>query len=116
MLFLSLYKPVALPAQPSREDAARIGEYAQRSINNGTLLSTGPLARRETGGARVSLAMGRVTVQTGAELDSTLMRAAGYALINAASREEAIRQVSEFMKIAGDGEVELLAVSEMSPQ
>jgi hypothetical protein len=92
---------------------ARMSEFAQQSIKNGTLISTGPLGRRETGGARVSLAKGNVTVQPGAQLDSTLMRAAGYALIRATSREEAIRQVSEFMAVAGDGEVEILEVPEM---
>jgi len=113
MLFLSLYTPAAPPYPPSAEHMAKVGAYADESIRNGTLVSTGPLARRETGGARVYLAKGNVTVQPGAQIESTLMRAAGYALIRATSREAAIRQVSEFMAIAGDGEVEILEIPAM---
>ena len=113
MLFLGLYTPAAPPFPPSPEHMTKVGADAEESIRNGTLISTGPLGCRETGGARVRLAKGNVTVQPGGQIDSTLMRAAGYALIRAASREEAIRRVSEFMAIAGDGEVEILEVPAM---
>jgi len=115
MLFLCLYKPAAPATQPTPEHMKTMGEYVQSSIRNGTLVSTGPLGRRESGGARVSLVKGRVGVQSGAELDSLLMRAAGYALIRAGSREEASRQVADFMRIAGDGEVEFLEVPQLPP-
>jgi hypothetical protein len=113
MLFLCLYTPAAPPSAPSPEHMAKMGEYAKRSKDAGKLVSTGPLGRREAGGARVRLAAGKTSIEPGAKLDSSLMRASGYAFIRAATREAATDQVTEFMSIAGDGEVELLAVPEM---
>jgi hypothetical protein len=43
------------------------------------------------------------------------MGAAGFALIRAKSREDAIQKTKEFLEVAGDGESELLQVLEMPP-
>ncbi len=116
MLFLSLYTPAVKPsAPPSPEHMAKMGALVERSMNDGSLVYTGPLGKSGPGGARVRLVEGRVTVAHGPFSDSVLMGASGFALLRAESREAAIRQIQEFLDVAGDGECELLEVLDGGP-
>ena len=76
--------------------------------SRGSLISTEPLTVRAAGG-RVKLQDGRFSV---AEESG---RASGYAILNAASREEAFEFCRTFLKAAGDGEVELRQILDMPP-
>lgn len=87
-----------------------MGALMAKSSEAGTLVSTAPLGKSATGGARVRLSNGEVTVTRDPGGESALMRAEGYALLRAADREDAIRQVTEFLGAAGDGQSELIEI------
>jgi hypothetical protein len=117
MLFLSLYTPASKPSgPPSDEHTAKMEALIAKASRDGSLVTTGPLGMSGPGGARVGLSKGATTVERGPFTDSTLMRAAGFALIRASSRDEAITFTKEFLEVAGDGECELLQVLEMPPR
>jgi len=94
---------------------AKMGALVERSMKEGTLVFTGPLGKSGPGGARVRLTKGETTVTNGPFSDSVLMGASGFALLQAESREHAVRQAQEFLEVAGDGECEILQVLEMGP-
>ncbi|HVW69040.1 MAG TPA: hypothetical protein VHB68_08690 [Steroidobacteraceae bacterium] len=114
MLFLSLYTPAVKPSgPPSPEDMAKMGALIEKTQKNGTLVYTGPLGKSGPGGAKVRRVKGEVMVAEGPFSNSTLMAAAGFAILRADSREHAIEQAKEFLQVAGDGETELLQILEM---
>jgi len=79
-------------------------------VKSGTLLATeGCLPSAK--GARVRLSGGKYTVTDGPFTESKEL-VAGFALIRANSKEEAIEQVKNFLKVAGDGETELRQIFE----
>jgi hypothetical protein len=117
MLFLTLYTPETKRAgPPPAQLIARIGASLAKASEAGELVSTGPLGKSTTGGARVRLAKGEVTVTRDPGGDSALMRAEGYALLRAADRENAIRQVTEFLGIIGDGQSDLIEIVNGPPR
>lgn len=94
---------------------AKMGVLIEKFMKEDSLVYTGPLGKSGPGGAKVRLVKGEFAVTRGPFSDSTLMGAAGFALIRAASREDAIQKTKEFLEVAGDGETELLEVLEMPP-
>lgn len=115
MLFLSLYTPaVKSSGPPAPEHMAKLGQLVEKGMKDGTLIYTGPLGRSGSGGARIRLARGGLSVTPG-PFDSVLMGASGFALFRAESRDAAINYVREFMGVAGDGECEILQVLEGPP-
>jgi hypothetical protein len=57
-------------------------------------------------GARIRSTAGKISVTDGPFLETKEL-IGGFALLEAASKDEAIRLTREFLKIAGDGECEL---------
>jgi hypothetical protein len=89
MLFLSLYTPATKPSgPPSPEHMAKMGVLIEKSMREDSLVYSGPLGKSGPGGAKVRLVKGEVTVTRGPFFDSTLMGAAGFALIRATSRKD----------------------------
>ena len=81
-------------------------------MSSGSLLATeGCLPSSK--GARVRLSSGKFTVIDGPFTESKEL-VAGFALIRANSKEEAIEQTKKFLKTAGDGETEIRQVFEHS--
>ena len=87
---------------------AEMMRFTEEQTKAGNLLGTEPLTTRDKGG-RVRLRDGQFTVS-----DETV-RAGGYAILNASSKAEVIEQVKTFLKIAGDGEVEIRQILEFDP-
>lgn len=58
---------------------------------------------------------GSFTVEDGPVPGSSLMPAAGYALLRANSREELVQNVKKFLQVAGDGTTELIQVMDGPP-
>jgi len=86
----------------------QMGKLIEESMKSGTLLATEgclPSAR----GARIRLAGGKFIVTDGPFTESKEL-VAGFALIKAKSKEEAIEYTKNFLKIAGDGETEIRQV------
>ncbi len=105
MRFLCLYKPSKSEGTPpTQQEMADMGKLIEEQVKSGTLLATeGCLPSAK--GARVRLSGGKYTVTDGPFTESKEL-VAGFALIRANSKEEAIEQVKNFLKVAGDGETE----------
>jgi hypothetical protein len=112
MRFLSIYKTAERGVPPTTEDIAEMGKLIEEMTSAGVLLATeGCLPSAK--GARVRLSGGKLTVTDGPFTESKEL-VAGFALLQAASKEEAIELTKRFLKIAGDGECESRQVAEAS--
>ncbi|MGB6451422.1 MAG: hypothetical protein WBE92_11770 [Steroidobacteraceae bacterium] len=115
MQFLTLYTPaVASPGPPDAEHMARMGKLMEEMFKAGVLVATGGIKSRNTG-MKVTRRNGAVTIEEGPVADSSLMPAAGYALLRAGSRAELVSHVKRFLELAGDGVSEIIEVTEGPP-
>lgn len=109
MQFLMLYRPEKTTtepcAAPSPEHMAEMGRFVEQSRKEGLLLHTGAILGGATS-ARVRQARGEVTASDGPFPETKGFT--GFALIQAASREEAVASARKFLKVAGDGDTEIL--------
>jgi hypothetical protein len=94
----------AKDATPNPEKVARIDALSKEMAEKGVLLDSGALLPPSQG-AKVNDA-GNFTVSSGpyAETNEVII---GYAILEAANRDEAIALAQQFMRCAGDGELEL---------
>ena len=115
MRFLMLYKPADVKAAesgtpPTQKEMEDMGAFIEASYKSGELLATeGCLSSAK--GMRVRIADGKVTVTDGPFTESKEL-IAGFALVQAKSKAEAIRMAERFLKVAGDGESEIRQVHE----
>jgi hypothetical protein len=117
MRFLCLHKPadtknVEAGGPPSPQEMAEMDKFIEEMTKAGVLLATeGCLPSSK--GARVRLSGGKFTVTDGPFTEAKEL-IAGFALIQAKSKEEAIELTKRFLKVAGDGETEIRQVFEAS--
>jgi hypothetical protein len=113
MKFLSIYRPDEKIAgvPPSKEHMAEMGKLIEESMKAGTLLATGGLLPIGKGGARVRRSGGEIAVIDGPFTEAKEL-IAGFALVEAKSKDEAIEMARRFLKVAGDGETELHQIME----
>lgn len=105
MRFLSIYKTVERNTPPSPEEMAAMAKLIEEGMKAGWLLSTeGCLPARL--GARVRRAEGKVTVTDG-PFAETREVVGGFAILKAASKEEAVELAKTFLAHVGQGECEL---------
>ena len=111
MRFLCLYKPAKPEGAPtSQQEMVAMGQLIEEMTKAGVLLATeGCLPSAK--GARVRLSGGKSTVTDG-PFTETKELVAGFALIQAASKEEAIEWTKRFLNVAGDGESEIRQIYE----
>jgi hypothetical protein len=111
MRFLCLYKP-AKPegTPPTQQEMAEMGQLIEESMKSGKLLATEGCLPSALG-ARVRLTGGKFNVLDGPFTESKEL-VAGFALIQAPSKAEAIEFIKDFLKVAGDGETEMRQVYE----
>ena len=74
-----------------------MGKFVQKSLQDGSLVDTGGLLPSKDG-TRVLLARGKITVTDGPFTESKEV-IGGYAILNVASRSEALRIATEFMEL-----------------
>ena len=74
-----------------------MGKFVQESFKNGTLVDTGGLLPSKEG-FRVRLSKGEITVTDG-PFSETKEVIGGWAILNAASKEEAVRISREFIEL-----------------
>ena len=111
MRFLCVYKPSKREgAPPSQKEMDEMGKYMEESFKSGVLLSAEGCMPSALG-ARVRLAGGKVTVTDGPFTESKEL-IGGLAIINAASKKEAIEIAKTFLNVAGDGETEVRQLHE----
>jgi hypothetical protein len=109
MRFLSLFTPdpktAAAPPTPEHQNEMR--RFAEEMMRSGVLVATGAFLPAALG-ARVRSQGGNIRVLDGAS--ESAPPSVGFALLEVASKEAAIEATRRFIKIAGDGEAELLAL------
>lgn len=111
MRFLCLYKPAkAEGTPPTQKEMDEMGKLIEDSMKSGVLLATEGCLPSALG-ARIRLSAGKFNVVDGPFSESKEL-VGGFALIQAASKAEAIEFTKEFLKIAGDGETEIRQVYE----
>ncbi len=116
MQFLSLYTPAKAPSgPPSAEHMAEMGRLMDEMTRAGVLVATGGILSRQTG-LKITRNNGSFTVEHGPIKESSLMPAAGYALMRADSREGLVEHIKKFLAIAGDGTTEIIEVMGPPPQ
>jgi len=116
MKYLSMYTPDPARAvnPPDKECFARMREFMAESKKNGSLVATGGLLPVTQGGARMRRAAGEISVFDGPFAEAKEV-VAGWAILEAKSREDVIEMTRRFLDIAGDGECEVRPIMEPPP-
>jgi hypothetical protein len=106
MRFMTLYKPGReTDAPPTEEEMAAVGQLIEDMAKAGVLIATDGL-KSSAHGARVRIDDGKFTVTDG-PFAETKELIAGYAILEAASRAEAIELSKSFLQVMGEGESEV---------
>lgn len=105
MRFLSIWKTVETNLPPSPELVRGMGELIEEMTRRGELIATEGCLPSGLG-ARLRRTGTKVTVTDGPFTESKEL-IAGFALLEAESKEAAIELCKRFMDVAGDGECEL---------
>lgn len=115
MKFLCIYKP-AKPegTPPTQQEMAEMGKLIEGGFKSGWLLATEGCLPSALG-ARVTRSGGSITVKDGPFTEAKEI-IGGFAVIKAASKQEAIQLTKRFLEVAGDGESEIRQVFEMAEQ
>ena len=108
MKFLSIWTPDPKTANtpPSPDFRKKMDKLVEDAIKSGEVLVTGGLLPASQGGARVRSKGGRITVTDGPFTESKEL-IAGFAILQAKSKEDAIESAKRFVTLAGDGESEI---------
>ncbi len=105
MRFLSIYKTAETDTLPTPDEMSRMGQLIEEATREGWLLGTeGCLPSAK--GARIRRSGEKVTVADGPFTESKEL-VGGFAILEAASKEEAVELCRRFLGVAGDGECEL---------
>ncbi len=105
MRFLSIYKTAETGTPPTPEEMSRMGKLIEEAMREGWLLGTEGCLPSAMG-ARVRRSGEKVTGSDGPFTESKEL-VGGFAILQAASKEEAIELCRRFLGVAGDGECEL---------
>jgi len=105
MRFLSIFTAAEQDTPPSAEEVAEMGKLIEEFATAGKLLSTEGCLPTALG-ARVRRTSGEYTVKDGPFTEAKEV-VGGFAVLEAASKEEAIELAKRFMEVAGDGECEV---------
>jgi hypothetical protein len=115
MRFLTLYTPsTPMSGPPSPAMMEKMSKLMETETRAGHLIATGALKKREAGGLTVTRKNDKFDVVVGP--DTLWMRANGYAILEAKSRNDVIEQVRHFLTVAGDGVSEVIEIADMPPQ
>jgi hypothetical protein len=107
MKFLSIYTPATRnPGPPSAEHMGRMGKLQHDETKAGVYVTGGAFLSTTI---RVTSSGGDVTVMDGPFAESKEV-VAGFAILEVASKEEAIAASRRFLAVAGDGVAELLQI------
>ena len=105
MRFLSIFKSIESHEPPSQEFMERMNALIEKLMKTGELVATEGCLPSALG-ARVRSDKGRVTITDGPFAESKEV-VGGFAILEAKSKDDAIRMVREFLAVAGDGECEI---------
>jgi hypothetical protein len=105
MRFLSIYKSAERSTPPTQAEMDRMAGLIAKGMKDGWLVSTEGCLPSALG-ARVRKAGGKVTVSDGPFTEAKEV-VGGFAILEAKSKEDAVRLTREFLNSVGDGECEL---------
>ena len=106
MRFMSIYKARESNQPPREEEFARMGALIEEMTKKGVLIATGGCLPSALG-ARVRSDNGKLSVTDG-PFTETKELIAGFAILECASKDEAIEMAKRFLHVVGgDGESEL---------
>ncbi len=105
MRFLSIYQTAERGVPPSPEERERMGKLIAEGMSAGWLISTEGCLPTALG-ARVRRAGEQVTVTDGPFSEAKEV-VGGFAILEAASKEEAVELTRRFLLVAGEGVCEL---------
>lgn len=113
MKYLSIYTPDPRTANtpPSNEHMEQMGKLIEESIRAGTLVTTGAILPVSQGGARVRRTGEEIALVDGPFAESKEV-IAGFAILEARSRDHLLEMARDFLKIAGDGLTEIYPIME----
>jgi hypothetical protein len=111
MRFLSIYKTAETGGMPSPDEMARMGKLVEEGMKAGFLLAVEGCLPSALG-ARVRQSNGTVTVTDGPFVEAKEV-IGGLAILQAASKAEAVELARQFLQVAGDGECELRQLCEV---
>src|SRR6201981_3240142 len=99
MRFLSIYKAVERNTPPSPEEMASMGKLIEEGMKAGWLIATEGCLPSALG-ARVSVSNGKFTVTDGPFTEAKEV-VGGFAILNADSKEEAVKLAKTFLQHVG---------------
>jgi len=105
MRFLSIYKTRETGVPPTPEHMATMQRLIEEGMKAGWLIGTEGCLPSALG-ARVRSTDGNILVTDGPFVESKEV-IGGFAILEAKSKEDAIRLAKEFLAVAGDGECEI---------
>jgi hypothetical protein len=112
MRYLCIYKPNRTEGvPPTEQEMAAMGKLIEEAMRDGWLLETEGCLPSALG-ARVRLAEGKYTVTDGPFTEAKEL-VGGFAIIQAASKQEAIERTKYFLEHAGGGETEIRQLYEV---
>jgi hypothetical protein len=103
--FLSIYKTAETNTPPSADYVARMHKLVEEGMKAGWLLATEGCLPSALGG-RVRRTSGTITVTDGPFMETKEL-VAGFAILEASSKQEAIELTKAFLAVAGEGECEV---------
>jgi hypothetical protein len=112
MRFLSIFTHEPTNRAPTEAEMAAMGKLIEEAMKAGWLIATEGVSFGATGVRVHKSTGGKVTVTDGpfAEVKEVL---GGYALLQAASREEVVKLTRQFLEVAGQGTCEIYQLYEM---
>jgi len=112
MRFISIFTHEPTDRLPTEAEMASMGQLIEESMNAGWLLATEGVHFGATGICVQKSTGGKVTVTDGpfAETKEVL---GGYALLEAASKEEVVAHTRRFLDVVGQGTCEIYQLHEM---
>jgi hypothetical protein len=106
MRFMSIYKTRERNTPPTAEEMKRMGQFTEEMMKSGVLIDSGGCLGSALG-ARVRADAGKLSVVDG-PFTETKEVIAGFAILECASKAEAIELSKRFLTVAGgDGESEV---------
>jgi hypothetical protein len=103
--FLSIYKTAETNTPPTADYVARMQQLVEEGMKAGWLLATEGCLPSAFGG-RVRHAGGTITVTDGPFMETKEL-VAGFAILEAKSKQDAIELTRAFLAVAGEGECEV---------
>jgi len=107
MRFMMLYKPGRdSDVPPTQQEMAAMGQFIEKMAKSGVLIATDGL-QPSSKGARVRISSGGKFTVVDGPFAETKELIAGYAIVQARSKQEAIELAKQFLEVVGEGESEI---------